>query len=165
MAKHRRTGKFVVFNVDQSVVLGTLGAGTIGSSAVTGLGVTRVKIISVDLMYSLTGFTSGEGPIVVGIANGDLSNTEIGEALDAQPTSQTDIIANERRRRPVRRMGVFSGVAVSETLNDGKAIRQKLFTTLDEGTELLVWARNQDTSALTTGATVDVFGKVYAEWM
>jgi len=87
------------------------------------------------------------------------------EALDSNLTSQSDIIARERARRPVRRAGVFYGLSTDEVFNNGKPIRTKMFTVLDEGKELEAWARNQSGGILTTGATVHCFGRVYGYWI
>ncbi len=169
MAKHkgkrrRRNTKFQVLTVDQIVSLGALVSSGILSGAITSLGVTRYTVLSTDLLWAMDDITAGEGPITVGIANGDLSNTEISEMLDANPTSQSDIIARERLRRPVRQSGVFAGFDTHETLNDGKFIRTKLRTSLNEGVELVIWARNKSGVTLTAGAVVRVTGKIYGYW-
>ncbi len=167
MAKHRRkrNSKFQAIPVDIQLALGTLGAGSVISTAITSLGVTKFRAVSVDLTWSIQDKTATEGPIKIGIFNGDLSNTEVGEALDASPTSMADIVARERSRRPVRAAGMFTAAPASEVLNDGKPIRTKLATFLDEGVELEIYARNGDGSALTTGSLVDVVGWVYGYWI
>ncbi len=150
--------------VNQSITLSTLGDRTVALASLTNLGQTRFKVISVDLYWSVAGLTAGEGPIEVGIANQNLTVGEIGEMLDANPTSQTDIIAMERIKRPVRRSGQFPGLSTNEALADGKKIRTKLFTVLNEGVELAIWARNNSGAALTTGAQIEATGTVYGYW-
>lgn len=163
--KRRRNSNFVALPVDVSLALGTLGSGTVIASAMTNLGQTRFRVISVDILWSMRGLTAGEGPLEVGIANNNLSVTEIGEMLDASPTSQTDIIAMERLRRPVRNSGVFAGLAANEALNDGRKMRTKLSTVLNEGVELAFYVRNKSGSALTTGGVIQCTGKVYGIWI
>ncbi len=167
MAKHRKrsyNSNFQVINVDNGIALSTLAAGVAIAADLTTLGVAKFTVISADLMWTIKGLTAGEGPITVGIANGDLTVSNIGETLDANPTNKSDIIARERARRPVRRAGVFHGLSSEEVLNDGKPIRTKLRTTLDTGVELTMFARNQTGSTLTTGASVFCFGKLYGFW-
>ncbi len=131
----------------------------------TTLGSTKFRVVSADIYWSYAGHTAAEGPLEVGIANGDLSVAEVAECLDSNPTSQSDIVAREFARRPVRRSGVFDGVATIASLNDGKSIRTKLNTILDEGTELKAWIKNLDASALTTGTLIKINGAIYGYWI
>jgi len=154
-----------MLNVDASVALSTLANATILSVDITALGITKFRVVSMDLSWQIRDQTPGEGPIQVGVANSNLTNTEIGECLDATPTSQTDIIPLERLRRPVRTVGAFNSVSADEVLNDGRMMRTKFHTVLDEGTELEVWARNRSGSSLTGGAFLAVQGRVYGYWI
>jgi len=161
----RRNSKFQALPINVTMTLGALASGVLTSSNLTQLGVTRYRVVAVDIIWSMSDKTADEGPIEVGISNGDLSNTELGEALDASPTSMADIVARERARRPVRRSGKFSAAATAEVLNDGKKIRTKLNTVLDEGIELEAWARNGDAATLTTGTIIEIEGTVYGYWI
>ncbi len=151
--------------MDVVLPLATLADEAVFKAALTTLGITKFRVISSDLMWVINGLTAQEGPLIVGISNSDLSTTEIKEALDANPNSQADIIAIERNKRPVRRSGVFVGLATDDVLNNGKPIRTRLHTILDEGKELDAWCRNKSGATLTTGATVHAFGTVYGFWM
>ncbi len=130
----------------------------------TSLGTTEFFVVSVDLQWSISGHTVGEGPVIFGIANDDLNAAEIAEALDASPQSMADIVARERARRPVRLVGAFTGQTPASQFNDGRVKRTKLKTMLANSVEIAAWWRNESGSALTTGTTVDVFGKVYGYW-
>ncbi len=166
MARRRRRNRnFIGIPVTTQLALGTLGDGVVSSANITQFGTTKFKVVSTDLTWTSLGATPTEGPIQVGIGNADLSNTEMGEALDAQPTSKADIVALERIRRPVREVGAFAVVSANDVLNDGKPIRQKLVTVLDEGIELDVWARNKSGATLTTGHIITVTGRVYGYWL
>ncbi len=159
----RRRSNFVALPIDHQLALLTLGDETVIANAVTTLGVTKIWAISADLTWSMSLHTPGEGPIQVGLAQGDLTTTEIAESIQASPVSKSDIIAIERARRPVRRTGVFSGAAAAESLNDGRKIRTKLRFTVDTGLEVSMWAMNKGT-ALTTGTLISVQGMLYANW-
>ncbi len=167
MAKHkaRRNSKFQALPINIQIALTTLGNAALLATAMTALGTTKFRTISADLQWSLRGSTPGEGPLQVGLANGNLTGAEIIENLDANPSSQNDIIALEWARRPVRRSGAFAVIAANETLNDGKPIRTKLRTYLDEGVELNAWVRNQSGAVLTTGAIVTIQGTLYGVWV
>ncbi len=171
MAKHqkRRTrrpsAQFQVLPVTVEVDLGTLAQNAVLTVDMTSLGVTEYQVVSMDLWWSLEGGSAQNGPIQVGVANGDLSGTEIVEKLDASPISASDIIARERQRRPVRQVGQFQLTAGgSVVLNDGKSIRTKFRTRLAVGIELECWVRNLG-AVLTTGATVHVQGNIYGYWV
>ncbi len=170
MAKHRsrrrRNSNFFAYPLNTTHPLGTLAAGVITSAAMTAFGTTRVRVISADLTWAIAGSTAQEGPLRVGLTSSNLSNTEIGEALDAAPTSKADIIAIERSKRPVRSVGQYEIQSTTEVLNDGKPIRTKLQFGLDEGIELNLWVRNVSGIAnLTTGAAVIVSGILYCVWL
>ncbi len=146
------------------MALGTLGNGVAIAVALTSLGATKVYCISADLQWALDDATGAEGPIAVGMASGDLTVGEMVEAIDAQPTSRSDRIPMERARRPVRKAGQFSVFSTHETLNDGKAIRTPLKFYIDEGVELMAYARNRSGATLTTGAVLTVTGTLYMTW-
>ncbi len=169
MAKHRKSGRrrssrFFAYPIAANLALGTLADGVIISTALTAFGQTRVSLISADISWSIDGLTANEGPIEIGLGSSNLSNTETGEALDASPTSQTDIIAMERSRRPVRRVGQFPGQSANESLKDGDQIRTTLKFPVNEGVELNLWARNRSGATLTTGAIVRVSGTLFMRW-
>ncbi len=168
MARKRRRkgrGRFIALPIETVISLGALAQDIVASANITGFGNTKFRVVAADLSWTLNAATATEGPVMVGIANADLSDTEIQEALDASPVSASDIIALERMRRPVRIAGTFSLAGADETLNDGKAIRTKLHTVLEAGIELDVWARNKGQATLTTGGLVTVLGKLYGYWL
>ncbi len=150
--------------VEATLSLGALANDATVSSALTALGVTEAYVISADLTYALKGLTGEEGPLRVGLANDDLSVTEINEKLDARPTSQADIVAMERSRRPVRDAGTFGGQTPESVLNEGLPIRTTCKFHLAEGKELAVWIRNKSGATLTTGAVLQVSGTMYMRW-
>lgn len=122
---------------------------------------------SVDTLWALRNANVNEGPITVGYTNGDLSVTEVVESLDSNPTSQSDIIAIERARRPVRYAGQFQGAEIAgndQFLNDGRMMRTKLAIMLNEGVELEAWARNESGSDLTGSSMLECRGKIYGYW-
>ncbi len=166
MAKHKRRSKggFFAYPIEKDLILGTLASNIAFKGDLTAFGATRVFCIAADIEWSISGHTTGQGPISVGLSHGDLTVTEVIEKLDARPSSRSDIIPMERARRPVRRAGVFSGNDTLEKLNDGKAIRTKIRFNVNEGVELACWARNEHTAALTTGSIVHAIGTLYMRW-
>ncbi len=164
MAKHRKSSNFFAYRIEEQLALATLANGIALTGDLTALGLTKCYLISADLNWTIEGMTSGQGPIDVGVASGDLTATEIVESLDAKPTSRSDRIPMERSRRPVRRSGSFPSQDVTETLNDGKPIRTKLKFYIDEGIELVAWARNRSGATLAGGAVLNVTGNLFMKW-
>ncbi len=124
------------------------------------------KPIAIDCQWSINNLTAGEGPLLVGYSVGDLSVTEIGECLDSEVVGPSDIIQNERARRPVNRVGVFSGVAAEENLFNGALKRTTLrnFPIQEVGGQVVMFVRNQSGAALTTGAVITGAGTLYGRW-
>lgn len=166
-AKRRRrryNRNFVAINVNASDDLGALASSGVKNVTLTSLGVTKLRVVSVDLQWTIDTQTVGEGPIMFGINNGDLTTTEVAEAINSAPSGPSDIIGLERGRRPVRQVGWFNGQVANESFNDGKIKRTKLNTVLAEGIELEAFFMNESGATLTTGTIVNIIGKVYGYW-
>ncbi len=121
-------------------------------------------IQSGDLSFALQDATASEGPLYFGVNSGDLSVAEVKEALNALPTSRSDIIEREKARRPVRRVGQFSVAGVEEVFNDGRVKRITIKMYMAEGTDLEAFVMNVSGATLTTGAIVQISGILYGEW-
>ncbi len=163
----KRRGKkgFVAIPFVAELALSTLGAGVV--TAVDALGAALgedLYCISVDSWASIISHTPAEGPLVCGYAHSDLTVAEVAECLSAELTDPDDIIAKERSRRPVRKTGVFSGIASDENLNNGQVIRTKLKFSVGDGHNLAFWVMNSDGDTLTTGTVVKVSGTLYGRW-
>ncbi len=169
VAKHsrrrsnRRKG-FVALPFEASITLDTLADNTVIKANTITFG-EDIFVLSVDGVWSIRGQTANEGPISVGYAHSDLSVAEIKEALDASLTDPDDIIAKERTRRPVRRVGSFrSNLNNSEVLDDGKVIRTKIKFSVGDSHSLAFYAQNRSGGVLTTGAIILLEGVIYGRW-
>ena len=149
-------------------VSGLLTLSTLAAEAIIAVNIMAIDddfwVQSCDLAWNMQGHTAGQGPLLVGINNGDLSVTEIGECISAVPASRSDIVEREEARRPVRRVGIFPGLSTDEALNDGKVIRTRIKMYLAQGTDLQMYAQNKSGGSLTTGTLIRVFGSIYGEW-
>ncbi len=161
--KRGKNRNFQAIPVQNAMALGTLADGVVISAALANL-TQEAWMIRADLLWMTRGVTSGEGPLTVGIADGELSVTEIAEAEDASPTSQSDRVARERASRPVRRVGAFPLAAPDEVLNDGKPIRTTMKWMEAGDNEPEFYARNQGGATLTTGGVVEVTGTLFIAW-
>jgi len=150
--------------VNEQISLGTLADEVVVSQTLLNLE-QQAWISSADLTWALREFTAGEGPIQVGLAAGSLTVTEIKEGLEASPSSQSDVTANEQAKRRIRDAGSFNGSGAIEVLNDGKPIRSKIrWMAGMNAMDVDFWAKNRGGAALTTGAVIEVTGKVYGTW-
>ncbi len=124
-----------------------------------------IWIISMDWIAAIRGLTAGEVPIELGVHHSDLSVTEVAEALDAEVLTPDNIIAMERARRPVRRLGLFAdSVPSGMTMHQGMVKRSKIMMAIGNGLSLNFFLRNQSGGALTTGSTVEFHGTVFGRW-
>jgi len=121
-------------------------------------------IISIDGWWAIRGMTAAEGPIIVGYNHGDLTDAEIAEFLSVNVTDPDDIIANERRRRPVRKAGQFGVISPNEVLNHGEPLRTPMKFSIGDGHTFDIWARNESGGTLTTGGVVEIHGNIYGRW-
>ncbi len=160
-----RKSRFAVINVSESLALLTLADDAV-------LGVDSDPFgrefygISADLYWGVRNHTAGEGPIIVGIAHNDYTDVEVAENLNQTGMEDSgDMIAKEQGRRLVRRSGQFSGVATDEVLNDGKPVRTRIGFVITDGFSLAFWAQNKNGGPLTTGAVLEVSGKLYGRWI
>ncbi len=164
--RRRRSKNFVAIPFNFQMGLATLADGTVILQAMLASTFGEdIYLVSLDWGASIRDLTAGETPISFGLAHGDLSLTEVAEALDAEVTNPDDIIAKERARRPVRRLGVFGeSLLTGMTVNDGILKRSKILFSVGNGFDLNWWARNQSGGTLTTGAIIEVNGTLYGRW-
>ncbi len=156
---------FVAIPFSASVTLGTLADDAI--IAINALGANLgedLYVISADIFAMVRDMTGGETPLEFGCAHSDLSVTEIDENLTAELTDPDDIIAKERARRPVRRIGLFNGVDTQIQWNDGNSKRVKIRFSIGNGFNLSLWVKNRSGAILTTGAVAEFSGTLFGRW-
>ncbi len=165
MARKRSKSRGMIFiQIDATVTLSTLAAGAIITGTVLTFG-EDFFMVGMKASWSLRDGTDGEMPILAGFAHGDLSVTEIGEWQTAEVTDPDDIIANERTRRPCRKVGVFGESArTDQALNDGAPLLTRFKRSIGDGHALNLWAMNQSSATLTTGTQVKATGHIYGRW-
>ncbi len=145
------------------MVLGTPATGTVVKGDFAQLVDDKMWFISAELVWGLQGLTGGEGPITVGLAHNDYSAAEIEEFIESSASWDAgDKIAQERRRRKIRVVGIFDGLSANEVLNNGLPIKTYLGMSIEEGQTLSTFAYNQSGATLTTGAALRLNGGVNA---
>ncbi len=154
--------------LDQSAIaLGTLAAGALLSSS--GPAMTRGgKIISATLQGGLRGITEGEGPIMWGIAQADLSDAEIEEFLELEgplapsQVTESEIASRGRRIRVLGTVGIGHSSCVINMHNHKMSGLR--FSEASETTNGWKWWVYNLGAALTTGSTLELFAKLFTQW-
>ncbi len=160
------SGSYIRGNVNEQLQLGTLAAKTLISAVFDEVAVEKTFVSSIVGLWTIADMTeaAGDGPILVGVAHSDYTDSEIEAVIEATGSwDPGNKIQNEISKRLVRKIGTFAieatGVIVSQTLNDGKPIKTKLNWSLTTGKSLKIWAYNMGTSSLgATDPTVTVEG-------
>jgi len=157
--KRRYSLKRVRITPERSLT--TLGSDTVLIATISGTGDLSYRAVTVKGTWTLSGLTAGEGPITVGYAHSDYTVAEIKECLEANlSVNQGEKISNERANRLVRVVGTFAPTANS-ALNDGKPIKTRLNWLISVSDSVNLFAFNEGTGALTTGATVNLQGDLW----
>ena len=159
-------GKYLKGNLQIQLALGSLAAADLVKQDAGDTLTEKHWLSSVKQSYTLSNFTPvvNDGPVGVGIAHSDYSDTEIEEWYEqSQSWSTADLIAQERGKRKIRFVGYFEVAASADpsenmVLNDGKPIHTKCGWMLDSGQTISLWAFNEGSSSLTTGAVVNTKG-------
>ncbi len=163
--KRRYNPNFVGIRVNNSVALSTLADGAV--LKLTLMQVTQeFYAITGHLSYSIRDLAAGEGPLLIGLAHGDYTVTEIKEAIEADQTSQGTKIEQEQTRRKVRDVGFVGGAASAEDalFDHGRIQKTKMGFHLEDGQNAVAWVQNLTGATLTTGAFLEVTGKIYGNW-
>lgn len=163
--RRRRSPNFAVIPDSTGITLGTLADATVVKGSTPPLVAQDFRHVSLDATVGVYGQTVGEGPVVIGFADNQLTVTEIKEALEAQPLNANDIPAAEYAKRKVRVMGMFSALSIDEILNEGRPKRIKMRVEVPNGKgPPCPFAYNLSGGPLTGGAIVKIVLKYYGQW-
>lgn len=142
-----------------SLTLGTLAA---NSSLKSGGGVVvtdHFRLIKTTgvAMYGI-GSEIFDEAVVLGIADNDLSTTEIEECMESTQLDPSDLNQGEESLRPVWLLGI---------MRPGQALawEETIRWTFHEDVGYTYFVYNLTTGALTTGGVVDILFKNYGVWV
>lgn len=172
MAKHQGKGRQRTFKryirgaIEHGLNLSTLGAKVLIGSNNSDVVTERAYVSSVVARWALQNMTasSGDGPIMCGVAHSDYTDAEIEEWVENDASwEEADQIGQEVAKRKIRQVGIFPRMDTSPltpgVLNDGKPVRTKCGWILTTGQTLKFWAYNAGTNALeTTDPLMTVLG-------
>ncbi len=142
--------------------LSTLGGVTALVTGLTAAADGAYRAVSVKGIHSILLLTAGEGPITVGFAHSDYTVTEIKEAIEsALSISVGDKVAQEKANRLVRVIGEIS--AAEPMLNEGMPVKTRLNWLIPIGKFVNLFAYNNNSGALTTGAIQNFSGDLWVK--
>ncbi len=146
--------RYLKGNIDENVILGTLGAATLISADFDESPEQDTLVSSIVATYSMDNLVAGQGPVIFGVAHSDYSDTEIEEFIENTGSwDQGSKIEQERAKRLVRKIGVMVGEGDTGTndvrFNKGQPTKTKLNWRLNTGDTLSLWAYNISAAALT----------------
>ncbi len=166
-----KNGTGVIIREDTSFALGTIA----NKAAVQGTALAIVedfRMLKSEVFAVVTGLTANEGEgLLIGIANGELSAAEVGEAINAGgPLNRNDAVRTERS---LRFCNLFGAIQLDNTTNiEGRfrgeygspmmIIKPRWTFSDPEGWHFFVY--NQGL-ALTTGATLRLNATNYGVWV
>lgn len=130
------------------------------------------RMLKAELAVIAQGLTSGQGVgLIFGICNGELTDAEVEEAIEATgPVDRNDRVAEERATRNVKILSILDsrGGAETEMVFKGEhdspiIVTKHRWTYSDpEGWNYFIYNAG---AALTTGASVSVIGTLFGLWL
>ncbi len=161
-----KDGRGVIVRMNEQQALGTLGAVT--AILAKNFAFTEdFRCISVNLDFTMSNLTLGQGPIGIYLANGNMSVAEVAETLTVQgplgPNAQTE---NEQAMRPVYRLGVFGhGEVLAEHMHFSS--KRNIRWTFSNPDGISIFAFNHSTSSAlsTTDPVVNIMGDIFGVWV
>lgn len=121
------------------------------------------RLMKSEFYISVDAFTSNEGPIIVGIADGQLTDAEIEECIEARPNDRNHNVAHEQSQRPVWPLCIldYQSVGAKCSWQDEKTLKW----TFSDTEAWKYWVYNPSGAALSTGGVVRIFAKHYGVWV
>lgn len=161
----RKRRMYLRGNLDHKLTLATLENNTAIKTNVADTVIDKTWISSVDATWSIGDLTggTGDGPVLVGFAHSDYSVQEIEEFLEnLKSWDYGQLLEQEHARRFVRVVGTVHMPPNTEkqdiVMNDGLPIKTKANFYLSPGDTISIWAYNQGSAQLVTGAILQVNG-------
>ncbi len=167
-----KDGKGTIIQQQLTITVGALA----GGNAISGTPLTMAedfRVLKTEVYASMEGITAGEADqLLFGMADGELSDNEIAEALSvAGPLARNDNQGDERSHRPVWIIGavqVKPAIAVKGQFigeNGGPKMTGNPRWTFSDPSGWAYFVFNYDNSTITTGISVRCHIKSYGVWV
>ncbi|CAN8138849.1 hypothetical protein THIOSC15_1170001 [uncultured Thiomicrorhabdus sp.] len=119
------------------------------------------RIIKMEVTAAWNGWTAGEGPVLIGLASGELTVAEIAECLESAPSDRNSHDAMASAHWPVWPLGFVNGYNGETRITVEKTIRW----TFSDPEAFQFFAYNMDAGSLTTGSSVTILAKIFGVWV
>lgn len=151
---------------EASITLDTLAANTAISSELRGIKSQGIKIKKFKYAVTIYGKTTNEGPVAVGIACQDLTDSQIAECINAQPTDFQDPGSSEQGNRKVFVLEVlaYNGTAMDASLTKWKEAKDFPSWVVEEHEDIRFFAYNFG-AQLTTGCIARIVCWMNYRWL
>lgn len=121
------------------------------------------RILRMDFFVSARLVEANEEPMLIGLADNELTAAEIEEAIEASPVDRNDHLAMERSHRPVWLLGLLRREGASTTLYlEGSWDKRWTFSDTEGWT---FFGYNMGANAYDANVVVDVVAKYYGVWV
>lgn len=120
------------------------------------------RLIKVELSAAVQNLTDNDGPVMIGLADNELTIAEIAECLQADVTDRNDRLEDEKATRPVWILSTY--IHGSEIANNGLPIEKTIRWTFSNTEGFCLFAYNASNSTNTTGDVVH-HAKYFGVWV
>ncbi len=167
-----KDGKGVLIRERTTITLGGLGVNTAIKQDSPLVITEDFRMIKAKIYAYLTGatFVAGDGPVLVGLSNDDLSVGEIAEALTVDgPLGPDQTVQADQAMRPVFELGMIP--FLDEAVNGNQPglvlppIEAIVRWTFYNATGWTLFAFNFGSSSLTTGGVIQILAKYFGVWV
>ncbi len=160
------------FDVEIAFLLGALGATDeiVQNSSIDGSRDQGFRIVKSDIFVTMTGKTTAEGPILFGVACNLPLAADVGKVLQADPQDKNADNARGKGTfiKMLTKIGLVPTVWPNSDHGEGSHYTVhygKNGWSIPEGQSLVYWARNNDSSALTTGTSIQISAEHFGVWL
>ncbi len=166
-----KDGRGVILRTNEQQTLLTLADGAVKKISSDIVITEDFRMLKAEILAFIDGLTTQEvHGLYLGIANGELSETEIAEAINADgPTDRNDRLPQERAERAVWLISRFQTDGFTDLFafvdDDGAPAIWKKRWTFSNGDGWSYFVFNNTGSALTTGANVRLLSTMYGVWL
>ncbi len=127
------------------------------------------RIMKMDYWMAIlpaTAITILDGPIIIGLAAGQITAAQVEQALEAVPLN-SDATALEESNRPVWPLEIFL-IPDADLADNATLVRKgsiNLRWTFNNPSGWVWWAYNVSSGALTTGSIAVILAKMFGMWV
>ncbi len=161
-----KSGQGQIVYDDVTITLSTLGAAAaiVAQSRIDAARLHGFRVLKTEYFIEATGKTSGEGPIMIGLAV-DVTATGVKNAIESDPQSTGDEVGQAEALTPVWPLKMLPKAFTNGDIGEYVSMRSvNPGWSVPEGLGMQWWAFNMGAS-LTTGTVIRIFAKHFGVWL